>query len=48
MNMDISIKIKSLLKRTKFYQNKIVNKYYLNINNRYNKLDKNKKNCVLL
>ena len=43
MNMDISIKIKSLLKRTKFYQNKIVNKYYLNINNRYNKLDKNKK-----
>lgn len=43
MNMDISIKIKSLLKRTKFYQNKIANKYYLNINNRYNKLDKNKK-----
>lgn len=43
MNKDILLKIKSLLKKTKFYQNRIVNKYYLNTNNRYTKIDKSKK-----
>lgn len=43
MNKDILLKIKSLLKKTKFYQNRIANKYYLNTNNRYTKIDKSKK-----
>ncbi|WP_278402418.1 pyruvate formate lyase family protein [Megamonas rupellensis] len=43
MNKDILLKIKSLLKKTKFYQNRIANKYYLKTNNRYTKIDKSKK-----
>lgn len=43
MNKDILLKIKSLLKKTKFYQNRIANKYYLNTNNTYTKIDKSKK-----
>lgn len=44
MSKNILLNIKSLLKKTKFYQKRKAEKYYLNINNRYSKIIKSKKN----